>query len=152
MAVGSLRRLFWPYLTGGDMDLVAEAVAEAEARTSGEIHVHLAGPINTRDPLVLARRKFFELELDKTKRRNGVIIFLSEFDHRFAIWGDEGIHKAAGQELWDHAAAALQARLKEGDHAQGLVDCVRLVGDALSKLFPKEGPDANELPDRPSRA
>lgn len=151
MGAGKVMRWFRPFLTRKELDRIEQAVTEAERGTSGEIHVHLAGPINSRDPLELARKAFFALGLDKTERRNGVIIFISDFDHAFAIWGDEGIHKAAGQRLWDEAAEVLRRKLKDGEPAEGLIECVREVGEALARLFPKRGGDANELPDRVSR-
>lgn len=119
-----------------------------EAKTTGEIHVHVMGRAGGRDMLDLAQDKFRELGLDKTRDRDGVLILVSELDHRFAIWADEGIHAKAGQETWDQAAALLGKHFREGRYAEGLEACVREVGSKLALHFPQtQGPDPNELPD-----
>ena len=145
-----LRRFFRPFLTGAERRLVAKAIAAAERRTTGEIHVHLCGRLGGRDPLDAAREKFLELGMDKTKARNGVIILVADLERRFAVWGDKGIYEAAGQLLWDRASDILGERLREGRAADGLVACVEAVGRELARLFPYEPGDTNELSDEVS--
>lgn len=142
------RRLFKPFLSRADKDAIAGAIAHAEKDTSGEIHAHVIGSFDGLEPLDVARAAFARLGLSKTRARNGVIVVVAHLDHRFAIWGDEGIHAKAGQELWDLAAAALEAGLKAGKPADGLAACVAEIGKALARHFPP-GPDdnPNELPD-----
>jgi len=144
------RRLFWPFLTRKDKDRIAAAIAEMESLTTGEIHVHVTGPAG-KDILEAAREKFLELGLDGTAGRNGVLILISDLDHRFAIWGDEGIHAKAGPPLWERAREALLLHFAERRHAEGIEACVREVGRELALHFPRAGPeDVNELPDEVS--
>lgn len=142
------RRLFNPFLSRAEKDAIARAVAKAEEGTTGEIRVHVVGSLDGVEPLDAARAAFARLGLAETRARNAVLVLVSHLDHRFAIWGDEGIHAKAGQELWDKAAAALEAGLKAGRPAEGLIACVGEVGAALARHFPRgEGENPNELPD-----
>ncbi|MBI5630817.1 MAG: TPM domain-containing protein [Elusimicrobia bacterium] len=145
---------FWkPLLTRSEKDRVARVIAELEARTSGEIHVHLARrlPPGT-DILALAAHKFKELGLDKTARRNGVLLLVAGADRKFAIWGDEGVHVQTGQALWDKAKEVLERHLRQGRAADGVEACLREIGGDLIRLFPKEGPDENEISDQVSQS
>ena len=132
-----MRRLFSPFLTRGEKKRIAAAIAEAERRTAGSIQVHVIGRMGKRDPLELAEKTFHALGLHKTPGRNGVLILISHLDHRFAIWGDEGIHSKSGQHLWDRAAQTLRAHFAERRYAEGIEACVRDIGQELARHFPK---------------
>jgi uncharacterized membrane protein len=141
-----LRRILRPFLTAEEKKRVAAAIAQAETKTSGEIHVHIVSRLGKTDALEAAKILFFKLGLDKTKARNGVLILVSHLDHRFAVWGDEGVHARAGQALWDKAKHALLKHFAERRYPEGIEACVREVGLELAALFPKDGPDEDELP------
>jgi uncharacterized membrane protein len=131
------RRLFRPFLTREEKRRIAAAIAEAEKRTDGSIHVHVIARMGKHEPLELAKETFRALGLHRTSGRHGVLILISHLDHRFAIWGDEGIHSKSGQHLWDRAAQALRARFAERRYAEGVEACVREIGQELSRHFPK---------------
>ena len=108
-----------------------------ERRTTGEIHVHLVGRAGSGDMLKLAEKLFFDLGLDKTDGRNAVLILISHLDHRFAIWGDKGIHAKAGEKLWAKASEILLEHFRERRYPEGVEACVRAVGAELAVHFPK---------------
>lgn len=136
-----------PFLNAQDSARVEAAVKAAEERTTGEIHVHVTAIAPPNKILERAEALFFELGLEKTAARNGVLILIAASDRRFAIWGDKGIHQAAGQPLWDEARVLLESGLKAGKPGEALVACVAAVGRALEKHFPRSDSDKNELPD-----
>lgn len=139
-----LRRVFRPFLSDEDKTRIAAAIGEAEKITTGEIHVHVIGRSMNRDMLALAQELFARLGLEKTKRRNGVLILVSHLDHRFAIYGDSGIHDKAGQHLWDNAAAILRKDFVERRYADGLAACVGEIGRELARHFPKTGEEPGD--------
>ncbi len=143
-----LRRIARPFLNKEEKDRIAAAIADMESRTTGEIHVHVVRRVGRRPPLEIVREKFAALGLEKTDGRNGVLIMVSHLDHKFAIWGDVGIHEKAGQPLWDAAAKTLVKHFTERRYAEGIVACVRAVGEELARHFPKtdDGPGLNQLP------
>ena len=142
--MGLLRRLR-PFLTHNEKLRVAAAIARAEKQTTGEIHVHLTTLAAPAGILGQAERLFASLGLHKTKARNGVLVLVAVSDRRFAIWGDSGIHQAAGQPFWDKARAALESKLREGHACAALEACVEEVGRALAAHFPPDGSDDDEL-------
>jgi uncharacterized membrane protein len=117
-----------------------------ERGTSGEIHVHVIGRTKGHDPLALAQHFFEKLGLNKTEGRNGVLILVSHLDHRFAIWGDEGLHAKAGLPLWERARKVMLEDFAQRRYAEGIEACVREVGQELASHFPKSepGPDKNQ--------
>ena len=133
-------------LPSADQARVVAAISAAEARTSGQIKVHIdlrcAG-----DPLARARRLFTELGLTKTTHHNAVLIYVAPSDRKFALVGDSGIHGRGGVPLWARAAAAMREAFVRGALGEGLVAAIGEVGEALGREFPRQGSDGNEIPD-----
>jgi uncharacterized membrane protein len=130
-----------------DEDAIERAVAEAEARTSGEIRVSLSTFFwgNVRRT---AEGAFSRLGMDRTAERNGILIFVVPSRRTFVVLGDEGIHAKVGQEFWDGVAAAMSARFKDGDFTGGLLHGIAEAGRQLEIHFPSQGArDINELSD-----
>jgi uncharacterized membrane protein len=140
--------VFRPFLTGSEKKRISEAIAKAEATTTGKIHVHILARSGHEDVVALARGIFHKLGLQKTAHRNGVLILVSHLDHRFAIYGDEGIHDKASQHLWDRAAKTLKEHFAARRYPEGIEACVAEVAAELAKHFPKGGggPEKNQLP------
>lgn len=130
-----------------DEDAIERAVAEAEARTSGEIRVSLSTFFwgNVRRT---AEAAFSRLGMDRTAERNGILIFVVPSRRTFVVLGDEGIHAKVGQEFWDGVAAAMSARFRDGDFTGGLLHGIAEAGRQLATHFPSQGArDVNELSD-----
>jgi len=82
----------------------------------------------------------FAHRLHQTDGRTGVLIFASLAERRVEVIGDEDIHAKVGDAAWNGAVAAALAKIRTGDVAAGLIEAVRLCGDALAAHFP---PDAS---------
>ena len=137
-------------LSAEDESKVVAAIGEAEKATSGELRVHVESR-SGRDAMAAARRWFHRLGMDRTRERNGVLIYLAVDDKAFAIVGDRGIHEKVGDDGWASFRDAIQAAFTEGRFADGLVEAIRSVGAILAAHFPPRGDDRNELPDSVSR-
>ena len=125
---------------------VRHAIKEAERITSGEIRVFAddkcKGEVLDRAALV-----FQKLGMHRTKDRNGVLIYLSVFDHKFAIIGDAGIHAKVPDDFWEKIKDAMKNYFEKGEFANGLTYGISEAGKALSEFFPRAKDDRNELPD-----
>lgn len=129
-----------------DADAIRAAIEAAERGTSAEIRVSVA-PIVVGNVEAVACKAFERLGMANTQERNGVLIFVVPMRHRFHLHGDAGIHAKAGQELWDRAAALMEAGFRRGEFTAGLVAGIEELGKALALHFPAEGEHAvNELP------
>ncbi len=143
---------FWkkkPLLPADVQEAVVAAIREAEGRTSGEIRVFVEPHCSYMDGLERAKEVFASLGMEQTEERNAVLLYLAVSDKQFAIFGDEEIHRrAGGHHFWGRAAQLLQAALRAGDVAGGLVRCIAAIGDALATHFPFNPEiERNELPD-----
>jgi uncharacterized membrane protein len=125
---------------------IRAAIAAAEDRTSGEIRLHLAR--RTRgDVLRAAEAAFQAIGMTRTAARNGVLIYLSVEDHRFAIIGDEGIDRVVPEGFWDEIKATMRERFAADRFAEGIAEAAGRVGEKLHAYFPLREGDVNELSD-----
>lgn len=128
-----------------EQDKIAKAIAEAEKGTSGEIRIavdtHCEGSAYDK-----AIEYFTKLDMDKTAKRNGVLIYLAHTDRKFAIIGDTGINNVVPDNFWETTKVAMTAHFAKGDLADGIVAGVSLAGEKLALFFPYQPGDINELP------
>ena len=135
------------FFEGLDRAAIVDAIRAAEAKSYGEIRVHLHhGAV--RDAKAEAEKAFLKLGMDKTARGSACLIFVAPESRAFAVVGGAGIHEKVGDGFWEDARDAARARFAEGRFTEGLVAAVVKLGDALALFFPRAGvPDRNELPD-----
>lgn len=133
------------FVTTLDDARISKAIAEAEKRTSGEIRVYVTDEKPT-DILSTAQQAFAKLGMTATRQRNAVLIYFAPAMRAYAIYGDKGIHEKCGQNFWEHISAGMKPLLAEGKCTESIVYAVREVGEALSKNFPWQAGDRNELP------
>ena len=138
------------FLTPKDEEVIVAAIKQAEKNTSGEIRVHIENHAE-KPPLERAQEVFFELGMDKTAARNGVLFYIGVSDHTFAIIGDEGIDKVVENDFWDCTKDTVISHFKENRFAQGLSEGILKAGDRLKTYFPYSNDDKNELPDTISK-
>ncbi|MEB0249548.1 TPM domain-containing protein, partial [Mucilaginibacter sp. 5B2] len=86
--------------TEEEQQRIQQAVADAEKNTSGEVRVCMEKTCSD-DPLDRAAKYFAQLEMHKTKLRNGVLIYVATVDRKFAIIGDAGINSVVPGDFWD---------------------------------------------------
>jgi uncharacterized membrane protein len=138
------------FLSSDEERRILEAIARFESRTSGEIRVHLAKRAG-RDIMASARQTFEKLGMTQTELRNGVLFFVAVGERRFAVLGDEGIDRVVPDDFWDEVVEHVRERLRARDAAGGLIEGIRMAGEALAEHFPVAEDDVNELPDEISR-
>lgn len=136
-------------LTAVELDELARAIADAEAHTSGEIRIHLDA-VCSDDAVTRAKAVFERLEMHRTTRRNGVLIYVAVEDRKFAVIGDEAVHTRVGQAYWEGLARTLGSELAAGRARDGLFAAVQDVGHVLRVHFPRDRDDRDELRDEVS--
>jgi uncharacterized membrane protein len=135
------------FLSKLEHDRIIKAIGEAESKTSGEIRVLIQRGKLKSDPLVAARKKFHRLGMHKTRERNAVLIFVAPRVHKFAVVGDEAIHKKCGNEFWQRIVEGIRTHFRNEKFSDALVEAVREIGGVLATDFPKTRSDTNELSD-----
>ncbi len=131
-----------------EKERIVDAVRNAERMTSGEVRVFIESRCKYVDALDRAKEIFFNLKMDKTDDRNGVLLYVALKDRQLAVFGDEGIHQRVGSEYWDREVRSLIKNFNKDDYAEGIRECIIDIGEALHKHFPyNNDTDKNELPD-----
>lgn len=132
------------FLPEPERQRVKAAIAAAERQTSGEVRVHLDE--HCEDPaLDRAAFVFAELDMHRTKQRNGVLLYVNVTDRQVAVIGDGGIHAQVGQHFWDDVLELVRLHFIGGRFAEGLIAGVERIGEKLREHFPWERDDRNEL-------
>ncbi len=131
-----------------DRKAISEAIELAERKTSGEIRVFIESRCRYIDAADRAAELFYQLEMDKTVGRNGVLFYLALRDHQLAVWGDQGIHEKLGTAFWQLQVDRIIAAFHAQDPIRGIRNSIQEIGAALQTHFPYEGDkDKNELSD-----
>lgn len=129
---------------------IVNSIREAEQNTSGEIRVHFEKSLD-QDPIIRAQELFYQLEMDKTQFKNGVLFYVAVDDHKFAIIGDEGIDKVVPDNFWESIKDEVINEFIKGNHAKGLILGILHTGEKLKEYFPYADKDENELSDEISK-
>jgi uncharacterized membrane protein len=135
------------FFTEEEQSRIVSAIKEAERKTSGEIKVHIASSSAWEDVVTQAAKVFDELNMEKTQDRNGVLIYIAKNDRQFAIWADKGINKVVPEGYWESTIDLMRSYMKAGQHAEGVIKGINMIGVKLKTFFPYQRNDVNELPD-----
>lgn len=138
-----------PLLTKQELKKISATIAEAERSTLGEIRVSIRKRRAWSERKLtlhnFALKNFYELGMDKTKDKSGVLLFFFVSERAFQIIADEGIHKRVNDQYWNDLAVSLTAHFKEKRFCDGICEVVKEIGKKLSQEFPRQADDTNEL-------
>lgn len=125
---------------------IVATIKEVERNTSSEVRLH----IDTHTKLKALDRAaylFKQLNMHKTKARNGVLLYMSIQNKSFAVIGDAGIHHFVKDAFWNTCRDEVVTAFRKGNFCDGIIDCIKKVGVELQQYFPYQADDKNELPD-----
>lgn len=138
------------FLSKTEEEEIVKAIQIAEAKTSGEIRIHIEKSTSL-PALERAKEVFHLLKMDLTKQENGVLIYVAVESHTFAIYGGKGIDQVVPKDFWETTRDAIRHQFKQGNFKQGLIDGILKAADQLQEHFPWDENDADELPNTISR-
>lgn len=142
-------QLIYHFFTDDDFLRISKKIKELEKTTSGEIRVSIKEkkPLLSRNKEIskLAEEEFYKLNMNATRDKTGILLFLILRDRKFYILADEGINKKVSQDTWDVVRNEIQNEFRQGHFAQGLILGIEKVGIILSEHFPVKKDDTNEL-------
>ena len=95
-----------------------------------------------------AEHQFIAKNLNATRDRTGVLIYVSFAERMAELIADETIHARVADDTWTNAMSALTDGLKRGQPAAGFVAAIGQCADVLAEHFPPRPNDnPNELSD-----
>ena len=129
---------------------IISAIKEAEGKTSGEIRIFIDRTDVREDPLAFAEKKFLQLGMHKTAERNAILILVAPRSQKFAVVGDEGVHKQCGPGFWQQMVADMGVHFQQEEFTDAIVLAIERAGDLLARYVPRKHDDRNGLPDAPA--
>jgi len=135
------------FLSKIEHDRIVNAIRDAEAKTSGEIRVFVQRGKLDIDPLPVAQKEFHRLGMDKTRERNAVLIFVAPRARKFAVIGDQAIHKKCGEAFWQSLVDEMREHFRGEKLTEALIHGIREIGAVLAAHFPRTSTSSNELSD-----
>lgn len=139
------------FLSPAEEQEVVDAIIQAEKNTSGEIRVHIEQKSDV-NPYERAKEVFFNLKMQNTKERNGVLFYVCLNPKSFVILGDEKIDEIVKTEnFWEGTKEMVINHFKQGLYKTGLVYGILKAGSKLQTYFPAGNNNENELPNEISK-
>ena len=134
---------------------IRNAVATAEKFTTGELRVCIEKNCSE-DVLDRAAKYFLQLEMHKTRLRNGVLIYLLLADHAIEIIADRGLTRVIPANAWEQLVQEMGTAFHDGHYEDGMTQALAYVTALLHQHFatdPNAAPTTHtdELPDAPVR-
>ncbi|MBK0381442.1 TPM domain-containing protein [Pedobacter sp. SD-b] len=133
-------------LSDKEQEKIKQSIEWAEKATSGEVRVCIESKCE-KEAYERAVECFYDLKMDATALRNGVLVYVAMDSKKLAIIGDEGINKAVPPDFWKSAKDLMIDKFKKNEIAEGISLGVIEAGKQLKKYFPYQSNDINELPD-----
>lgn len=141
--------LVYNYFSDDDFLRISNQISEMEKITSGEIRVSVKEKIPflklNKDLRQLAEEEFFKLEMDKTRDKTGILIYVILEKKKFYILADSGINEKVDPSTWENVKNDMLQLFLKGDFSKGILLGIKKVGEILSKHFPIKADDTNEL-------
>lgn len=142
-------KLIYKYFNDDDFLAISNAISKAEKKTSGEIRISIKekrGFLNYSKSLKrLAEIEFYRLQMNHTRDKTGILIFILLSERKFYILADEGINNKVEQSTWDKIRDEMQTEFSRGNFTSGIIDCIKKVSNILESFFPIKADDTNEL-------
>lgn len=144
-------------LTSDQKEEIADAIAKAEAKTSGEIRVLVVAASSVVPQLTKseqrmalrhrAEKEFVKLGIQNTRDRTGVLIMVSLEERMVQVLAGSGINSVVPESTWPDMVQCIVEGIKAGNTAQGISAAVAAIGTLLAEHFPLKSDDSNELSD-----
>ena len=134
---------------------IEQAIKHGETTHSGQVRFVVEGALDGaalfRDQPARGRALdvFSHLRIWDTLHNNGVLIYLLLADRDVEIVADRGIDAKVGAAGWEKICREMEADFRAGRFEHGVVKGIEAVSRELATHFPPQGPQRNELPDKP---
>ncbi len=143
------KNIIYDYFSDDDFLLISDKIKEKEKITSGEIRVSMRSNEVKKnadaDIRRLAEEEFHRLNMQNTRDKTGILIYLNLRLRQFFILADSGINEKVEQGVWDKVRDEIQSSFKNGLYLEGVLYGIESVGNILALHFPIKEDDTNEI-------
>ena len=157
----ALRHLFAPpWLLGRALgpdaiERIGAAVTDSEQAHRGEVRFAVEGALDFVPVLrgLTARDRALEVfalsRVWDTEENTGVLLYLQLVDRDVEIVADRGIARLISQDEWDGICHRMEASFAAARFEAGVIGGIGEITALLTRHFPANAGNADELPDRP---
>lgn len=92
-----------------------------------------------------AAAAFQHNRLRNTQDSTGILIYISLYEHRVKVLGDDGISAKLTHTEWEHICNTIIDGFKEKQYTNSIVEGINLSGKLLAEHFPIKEDDKDEL-------
>ena len=146
---GAVAHLIWPWLAVGHvlwLQLAAAVLSWLLCSIPWLLVRLVPRAYLTHNVEQRAQLAFLEHALFDTRDRTGVLILISELEHRVVILGDAGIHAKVQTTGWQTHVGHIVQAIRKGRADEGICETLRAIAQVLSAELPPRPDDVNELP------
>lgn len=94
-----------------------------------------------------ATRQFLAQNINQTKKRTGILLFISEAEHYAEVIADVKISEKVPPETWNTIVKVMMDKARTGKLTEAFVEAIKESGEILTHYFPESSHKDNELPD-----
>ncbi len=94
-----------------------------------------------------ARETFFDKRIHHTSDATGLLIYVSLFEHRAVVLGDQNVMDKLGQDFLDRLCQQLTTGFQQGNFVETMCGVIANAGEELAGPLPRSSDDVNELED-----
>ncbi len=137
------------------LDQIEAAISTGEHTHAGELRMAIEASLDSDDvfsnvsPRERALQVFNGLAVWDTADNNGVLIYVLYAEHAIEIVADRGYNQRINADIWREICAVAEVEFRAGRFANGAVALVSRISELISRHFPRQTNDFNELPNRP---
>jgi len=128
---------------------VSERQHNAEFRFAIETALDAATLLRGCSPRERAMDVFSNLGIWDTAANNGVLIYLLLSEHAIEIVADRGYNGKVSPRDWQDICDAMRELFQSGRYRDGAMRGIEMITAAVSRHFPPDPNDRNELPNQP---
>ena len=88
---------------------------------------------------------FFHQGLYRTRDANGVLLFISVFEHKVWLLAEKGIHAKVPDGEWNNLVARITQGIVGGTRVDAICTAIGNIGNLLQSHFPIKADDTDEL-------
>ena len=140
------------FIDDDDLLRISDKIKNLERNTSGEICVSIKEEPSfsdrKKDLKALAEEEFFKRNVNNTRDKTGILIFIVLKQRKFYILADSGINEKVTPDTWDFIKDNMQDMFSKGKFAGGIIRAIEAVGKILNVHFPVKPDDTNEISNR----
>jgi uncharacterized membrane protein len=127
----------------------SESQHSAEFRFAIETSLDVPTLLRGCNPRERAVEVFSNLGIWDTAANNGVLIYLLLSEHAIEIVADRGYNDKVSAREWQDICDAMRALFQGGHYREGALRGIEMITAEVSRHFPPDPNDRNELPNKP---